>query len=40
VKLFVNPLTDAHLEALTTLFNWSISEFSDSNQEGIDRVLS
>jgi hypothetical protein len=40
VKLFANPLTDAHLEALTTLFNWSISEFSDSNQEGIDRVLS
>jgi hypothetical protein len=25
-KLFGNPLTDAHLKALTSLFNWSIPD--------------
>jgi hypothetical protein len=39
-KLFGKPLTDAHLEALGSLFNWSIPEFLDADQAGTEVVLS
>ena len=35
-KLFGQPLSDSHLQALTALFNWSLPEDLDS---GIEEVL-